>query len=105
MAEPNLWFLCAFFILFLHRIPYLYLQVLLVLSFKKYKAKNTLKYWKTITKYTGFIVLDEKNVQEEQEKSQKEQAKPDEKDESKKATESSKGNKTEEGSKGNNSEK
>ncbi|KAM6087435.1 uncharacterized protein VSU04_000676 isoform 2-T2 [Chlamydotis macqueenii] len=47
----------------------------------------------------------EKNVQEEQEKSQKEQAKPDEKVEPSKAIESSKGNKTEEGSKGNNSEK
>ncbi|KAF1604556.1 hypothetical protein FQV09_0008888, partial [Eudyptes chrysolophus] len=50
-------------------------------------------------------IQDEKNVQEEQAKSQNEQAKPDEKVEPNKATESSKGNKAEEGSKGNNSEK
>ncbi|XP_068251898.1 golgin subfamily B member 1-like isoform X3 [Nyctibius grandis] len=47
----------------------------------------------------------EKNVQEEKEKSQKDQAKRDEKVEPNEAIESSKGNKTEEGSKGNNSEK
>lgn len=69
------------------------------------KQRILLKYWKTITKYTDFVVLDEKNVQEEQAKSQNEQAKPDEKVEPNKATESSKGNKAEEGSKGNNSEK
>ncbi|KAM6276327.1 uncharacterized protein M6G45_001324 isoform 2-T4 [Spheniscus humboldti] len=50
-------------------------------------------------------IQDEKNVQEEQAKSQNEQAKPDEKVEPNKATESSKGNKAEESSKGNNSEK
>ncbi|KFQ42836.1 hypothetical protein N333_00112, partial [Nestor notabilis] len=50
-------------------------------------------------------ILDGKNVQEEQEKSQKEQAKPDEKFEPNKAIESSKGNMAEEGGKGYNSEK
>lgn len=74
---------------------------------QNYRKKNSLKlkYWKPITKYTGFIVLDERNVQEEQEKRQKEQAKPDEKFEPNKDTESSKRNTDEEGSKGYNSEK
>ncbi|XP_035175768.1 uncharacterized protein LOC118163320 isoform X1 [Oxyura jamaicensis] len=49
--------------------------------------------------------MQEKNVQEEPEKSQQEQAKPDEKAETNKPIESSKDNKTEEDSKGNGSEK
>ncbi|KAM9024472.1 uncharacterized protein PRD47_002761 [Ara ararauna] len=50
-------------------------------------------------------ILDERNVQEDQEKSQKEQAKPDEKFEPNKGIESIKDNSDEEGSKGYNSEK
>ncbi|XP_021244895.1 uncharacterized protein LOC110395099 [Numida meleagris] len=51
------------------------------------------------------LIQEEKNVQEEQENCQKDQAIPDEKVETNKAVESTKGNHPEEGSKGNSSEK